>query len=125
MRALGRSLPGARPANSVRRPHPMRVLWLSCLVIGVFLIGSFAYGMLGGVREQQHLNQVWQGQVGERPPVPAGVDPALKPPVHRVDFPIRIPKLEYYAAVNASIDAGVLYSRARHHPTTKLPYDTR
>ncbi|HYR50671.1 MAG TPA: hypothetical protein VES90_10835, partial [Candidatus Eisenbacteria bacterium] len=66
--AIGRTSPGAQVASRRRRLHPMRVLWLSCVVIGLLLIGSFAYGMWSGVREQQHLNQVWQGQIGERPP---------------------------------------------------------
>jgi len=101
----------------------MRVLWLSCVVIGLFLVGTFAYGMWSGVSEQQHLNQVWQGQVGERPPVSAGVDPALQHPVDGVDFAIRIPKLDYYAAVKEGVDAGVLYSGPGHYPTTMWPGD--
>jgi len=101
----------------------MRVLWLSCVVIGLFLVGTFAYGMWSGVSEQQHLNQVWQGQVGERPPASAGVDPALQHPVDGVDFAIRIPKLDYYAAVKEGVDAGVLYSGPGHYPTTMWPGD--
>ena len=121
--AIGRTSPGAQVASRRRRLHPMRVLWLSCVVIGLLLIGSFAYGMWSGVREQQHLNQVWQGQIGQRPPAPVGVDPALKHPVDGVDFAIRIPKLDYYAAVKEGIDAGVLYSGPGHYPTTMWPGD--
>jgi sortase A len=122
--ALGRTLRGAHAASlSSRRLHPMRMLWLLCVVIGLFLIGSFTYGMWSGVREQQHLTQVWQGQVGQRPSAPAGVDPALKHPVNGVDFAIRIPKLDYYAAVKEGIDAGVLYSSPGHYPTTMWPGD--
>jgi sortase A len=122
--ALGRTLRGAQVASrSSRRLHPMRMLWLLCVVIGLFLIGSFTYGMWSGVREQQHLTQVWQGQVGQRPSAPAGVDPALTHPVNGVDFAIRIPKLDYYAAVKEGIDAGVLYSSPGHYPTTMWPGD--
>jgi sortase A len=121
--ALGRTLPGAQAASRRRRLHPMRLLWLSCMVIGLLLIGSFAYGMWSGVREQQHLNQVWQGQIGQRPPGPVDVDPALKHPVDGVDFAIRIPKLGYYAAVKEGIDAGVLYSGPGHYPPTMWPGD--
>jgi sortase A len=122
--ALGRTLRGAHVASrSSRRLHPVRMLWLLCVVIGLFLIGSFTYGMWSGVREQQHLTQVWQGQVGQRPSAPAGVDPALKHPVNGVDFAIRIPKLDYYAAVKEGIDAGVLYSSPGHYPTTMWPGD--
>ena len=107
-----------------RRLHPMRLLWLACVLIGLFLIGSFTYGMWSGVREQQHLNQVWQGEIGQRPPLfPPDVDPALKRPVNGVDFAIRIPKLDYFAAVKEGIDAGVLYSGPGHYPTTMWPGD--
>jgi sortase A len=101
----------------------MRVLWLLCVVVGLFLIGSFTYGMWTGVRDQQHLNQVWQGEIGQRPPVPASVDPSLKHPVSGVDFAIRIPRLDYYAAVKEGVDLGVLYSGPGHYPTTMWPGD--
>ena len=120
---MGRNLPDAHAVRRRRRPHPMRLLWLACVVVGLFLIGSFTYGMWSGVREQQHLNQVWQGQIGQRPPAPAAVDPAMKQPVNGVDFAIRIPKLDYYAAVKEGIDAGVLYSGPGHYPTTMWPGD--
>jgi sortase A len=101
----------------------MRVLWFLCLVVGLILLGSFAYGMWSGVHEQQHLNHVWQGQVGTRLPAPKGVDPAVKHPVSGVDFAIRIPRLGYFAAVKEGIDAGVLYSGPGHYPTTMWPGD--
>lgn len=101
----------------------MRVLWVLCVVIGLFLIGSFTYGMWSGVREQQHLNQVWLGQIGQRPPAPAAIEPALKQPAGGVDFAIRIPKLDYYAAVKEGIEAGILYSGPGHYPTTMWPGD--
>ncbi len=93
------------------------------MLVGLYLLGSFAYGMWSGVREQQHLNQVWQGQIGAHPPAPVAVDPALKQPVGGVDFAIRIPKLNYYAAVKEGVTAGVLYSSPGHYPTTMWPGD--
>jgi sortase A len=101
----------------------MRMLWLLCLVAGLVLIGSFVYGMLGGVHEQQRLNQVWRGEIGARLPATKNVDPALKRPVNGVDFAIRIPHLDYFAAVKEGIDAGVLYSGPGHYPTTMWPGD--
>ena len=123
--ALDRALAGAYPtaARRRRRLHPLRVLWVTCMVIGLYLLGTFAYGMWSGVREQQHLNQVWQGQIGAHTPVTAGVDPALKQPVGGVDFAIRIPKLNYYAAVKEGVSAGVLYSSPGHYPATMWPGD--
>jgi len=102
--------------------HPLRLFWFACLVVGLYLLGSFAYGMLSGVREQQHLNQVWSGEIRARPAPPA-VDPALKQPANGVDFAIRIPRLGYYAAVKEGVGAGVLYSSPGHYPTTMWPGD--
>lgn len=101
----------------------MRMFWMACMVVGLYLFGSFAYGMSSGVREQQHLNQLWQGEIRPRPPAPAGVDPALKQPVNGVDFAIRIPRLSYYAAVKEGISAGVLYASPGHYPSTMWPGD--
>jgi sortase A len=124
--AMGRALTGAYPGvvrRCRRRLHPFRLVWLACMVVGLYLLGSFAYGMWSGVREQQHLNQVWQGQIGAHAPAPAGVDPTLKQPVGGVDFAIRIPKLNYYAAVKEGVSAGVLYASPGHYPTTMWPGD--
>jgi len=101
----------------------MRMLWLLSMLVGLVLLGSFAYGMLSGVHEQQRLNQVWRGEIGTRLPAPKSVDPALKHPVNGVDFAIRIPRLGYFAAVKEGIDAGVLYSGPGHYPTTMWPGD--
>jgi len=94
-----------------------------CLVIGLYLFGSFAHGIWNGVQEQQHLNQVWNGEIRARPPAPAGADPALKQPVNGVDFSMRIPKLDYQAAVKEGVSTGVLYSSPGHYPTTVWPGD--
>lgn len=99
------------------------MLWLVCVVAGLLLLGNFGYGMWSGVHEQQRLNHVWQGEVGTRLPAPKGVDPALKRPANGVDFAIRIPRLDYYAAVKEGIDAGVLYSGPGHYPATMWPGD--
>jgi sortase A len=101
----------------------MRLVWFACLAIGLYLIGSFAFGMWSGVREEQHLNQVWSGVIRARTPTAAALDPALKQPVNGVDFAIRVPKLGYYAAVKEGVSAGVLYSSPGHYPTTMWPGD--
>jgi sortase A len=105
-----------------RRVHPIRMFWLACMLVGLYLLGSFAYGMWSGVREQQHLNQVWSGEIKARTPA-HGVDPALKQPVNGVDFAIRVPRLGYYAAVKEGVGAGVLYAGPGHYPATMWPGD--
>jgi sortase A len=110
----------------------MRVVWLACLVAGVVLIGSFAYGMWSGYREQQRMNQQWQHEiatlqpapqteVAAQPQAPLGIDPAVQHPVDGIDFAIRIPKLSYFSAVKEGISAGVLYSSPGHYPSTVWP----
>jgi sortase A len=110
----------------------MRVVWLACLVAGVVLIGSFAYGMWSGYREQQRLNQQWQHEIATLQPAPRtevaaqpqarlGIDPAVQHPVDGIDFAIRIPKLSYFSAVKEGISAGVLYSSPGHYPSTVWP----
>jgi sortase A len=121
--AVVRASSGAHTSARSRRFHRMRMLWLLSMLVGLVLLGSFAYGMLSGVHEQQRLNHVWRGEIGSRLPAPKSVDPALKHPVNGVDFAIRIPRLGYFAAVKEGIDAGVLYSGPGHYPTTMWPGD--
>jgi sortase A len=111
----------------------MRMLWLLCLVVGVFLIGTFVGGMWMGVNEQQRMNQRWQAEMRAHPPAPQEVpsaapvvpkiDPALKQPRDGIDFAIRVPKLNYFAAVREGVDTGVLYSSPGHYPSTVWPGD--
>jgi sortase A len=77
--------------------------------------------MWHGVSEQRHLNQVWKYQVGAQPHGPKVIDPALQRPVGGVDFAIRVPKLDYFAAVKEGVDSGVLYSSPGHYPATMWP----
>jgi sortase A len=111
------------PARRVPLPHPFTVLWTLCIVVGLFLLGSFGYGMWRGVSEQQHLNQVWQGQFEPRASTAKTIDPSLKRPVDGVDFAIRIPKLGYFAAIKEGTNSGVLYSGPGHYPSTMWPGD--
>lgn len=109
-----------------RRAPFRRVLtfvWVVCLAAGLVLMANFGYGMWKGVAEQQHLDQVWGHQLAA-PRAPAKtVDPGLKRPVDGVDFAIRIPKLNYYAAIREGVDSGVLYASPGHYPDTRWPGD--
>jgi sortase A len=107
----------------------MRVLWFLCLVAGFLMLGNFGYGMFAGYSEQQQLNQQWEAEMRAHPPqnftsaplVP--IDPALKQPKDGIDFAIRVPKLNYFAAVKEGIDSGVLYSGPGRYPSTMWPGD--
>src|SRR3981081_2879392 len=126
--AIGRSISAASGGRR-RLLHPMGMLWFLCLIVGIFLVGNFAYGMFNGYSEQQRLNQHWQAEIKDQPPAPLGIskppliDPTLKQPKDGIDFAIRVPKLNYYAAVKEGIDAGVLYSSPGRYPSTVWPGD--
>ena len=106
-----------------RRVHPMTAFWALCMVTGIILLATFGYGTWKGQSDQQHLNQQWRYQVGSRDAAPRAVDPKLKRPVDGVDFAIRIPKLDYFAAIREGVDSGVLYAGPGHYPATRWPGD--
>lgn len=108
---------------SARRVHPMTVFWAACMIAGLVFLTSFAYGMWNGHAEQQRLDRQWQYVIGTRDSAPRTVDSRLKQPVAGIDFAIRIPKLNYYAAIREGVDSGVLYSGPGHYPGTRWPGD--
>ena len=101
----------------------MRVFWAVCMVAGTVLLATFGYGMWKGQDEQRRLDQRWQQYTigNPRDAAPRAVDPALRRPVGGIDFAIRIPKLNYYAAIKEGVDSGVLYSGPGHYPATRWP----
>jgi len=106
-----------------RRAHPMSIFWAVCMVAGLVLLATFGYGTWKGQAEQRHLNQQWQQYTigNPRDAAPRAVDPRLMQPVGGVDFAIRIPKLNYYAAIKEGVDSGALYSGPGHYPATRWP----
>ena len=133
--AISRLVPAAFGGHA-HRLHPLSVIWLLCLVVGLVLMGNFAYGMFNGFSEQQRLNRQWQAEMQAHPPGPQEIisavpqpaaapliDPTLKQPKDGIDFAIRVPKLNYFAAVKEGIDSGVLYSSPGHYPSTVWPGD--
>jgi sortase A len=99
------------------------VVSLACLLVGLLLIVTFAYGMWHGFSEQQRLNQEWQQQTGTPFTAPTRVDRTLQHPVKGIDFAIRVPKLHYFAAVREGVDSTILYSGPGHYPGTVWPGD--
>jgi sortase A len=102
----------------------LRAASLACLLVGVLLLVTFAYGMWRGFAEQQQLNQQWQEQIGGTAYTPpAGLNRSLQHPVKGIDFAIRVPRLQYFAAVREGVDTTVLYSGPGHYPGTVWPGD--
>ena len=105
----------------------LRLVALLCLVAGIALLSSFAYGMVSGVREQQRLTDSWRAHLAQHapPPVPiAQPAPDLMKPVDGVDFAVKVPRLDYYSAVKEGVDVSVLYSSPGHYPETPWPGQT-
>lgn len=119
--ATSQAMPAAPRRPRGRLHRPLSLLWLTCVAVGLFLVGSFAYGMWHGVSEQQHLNHEWQYQIAPRQLPSRGVDASLQRPVNGIDFAISVPKLGYFAAVKEGVDLGVLYSGPGHYPQTQWP----
>jgi sortase A len=101
----------------------LRAASLACLLVGLLLIVTFAYGIWHGFSEQQQLNIQWQQEVGTPYTAPARVDRTLQQPVKGVDFAIRVPKLHYFAAVREGVASKILYSGPGHYPGTVWPGD--
>ena len=104
-------------------PRVRTLVWATSFAVGLFLLAQFGYGMWNGVRDQQHLNQVWRHDVAAPHAQARAIDGSLKQPVDGVDFAIRIPKLSYYAAIREGVDSGVLYASPGHYPGTRWPGD--
>jgi sortase A len=124
--AIGRCLPAVIEGRRVRRIHLVRVASLACLLIGLGLVGTFAYQTWNGYKDQQQLNQQWNQEVGASTvPLtpPARIDGTLHHPVKGIDFAIRIPKLRYFAAVREGVTPTALYSGPSHYPGTVWPGD--
>jgi sortase A len=99
-----------------------------CLVLGLLLVGSFLADLARDLYRQHQLDAAWQRQVASGIPArpPGGehdqAKPAIQPyPVDGVDFAIRIPKIDYFAAVQEGVDTGVLAAGPGHYPTTAWP----
>jgi LPXTG-site transpeptidase (sortase) family protein len=97
---------------------------LACLVAGLALLLSFAYGMADGILQSRNQTAAWHQRLAHSPPpaVPAAQPPAnLMQPVDGVDFAIRVPKLGYYAAVREGVGLSILYSGPGHYSETPWP----
>jgi len=101
----------------------LTAVWLACLVIGLLLLANFGYGMWQGFADEDRLNHVWQQVIGtpSNQPMSTAIDPSLKRPLHGVDFALRIPRLNYFAAVKEGVGSGILYSGPGHYPTSRWP----
>jgi len=92
-------------------------------IAGLLLLIAFAADVGLGLWQQQQLNSAFQHQVGSVPPPAAVAGAALVQhhPVDGVDFAIRVPKLDYFAAVAEGTDSKTLAGGPGHYPGTAWP----
>jgi sortase A len=123
--AISQALPPASGRRHILAFRLLRGASLACLLIGLLLIVTFAYGMWHGYSQQQSLNQQWQQQMGtpSTAPPPAALDRSLQRPVKGIDFAIRVPRLKYFAAVREGTTSTILYSGPGRYPGTVWPGD--
>jgi sortase A len=93
------------------------------VVAGLVLLIAFTGDIAFGLWQQQQLNRAFQHQVGSTPPPAAVTGAALVQPhpVDGVDFAIRVPKLNYFAAVAEGTDSNTLAGGPGHYPATAWP----
>ncbi|MDQ6880401.1 MAG: class D sortase [Candidatus Dormibacteraeota bacterium] len=123
--AISQALPPASGRRHVLAFRLLRGVSLACLLIGLLLIVTFAYGMWHGYSQQQSLNQQWQQQMGTPVTAPPAtpLDRSLQRPVKGIDFAIRVPRLKYFAAVREGTTSTILYSGPGRYPGTVWPGD--
>ena len=107
-----------------RADRALRVLSLACVISGVVLLSGYALGMVDGVRRQQQLTEGWHQRLVQAPAPAVPLEqpsPDLMQPVAGVDFAIRVPRLDYYAAVREGVGSTILYDGPGHYPGTPWP----
>lgn len=103
------------------------VLIAAGLVLCLIPVAYFLYGSW----QQTQLTQQWRHELGRRPttprpsPTPPAPPPTPSPPPRvaygQIAFAIRVPKIDYYAAVREGVTNDILYSGPGRYPDTVMP----
>jgi sortase A len=108
-------------ARAPARPRPP-LLARVAISGGLLLLICFFGDLALGLSTQQHRNQVFQQQLEANPPPAVPQPERIQPyPVDGVDFGIRVPKLEYFAAVGEGTASAALDSGPGHYTDTAWP----
>lgn len=112
--------PASAPAR--RRFDPLHAAGRLLVIAGLALMIVFAGDFGLGVWREHQLDRTFQAQVAAAPPpAHAGAPPVQPYPVDGVDFAVRVPRIDYFAAVAEGTDSGTLASGPGHYPTTAWP----
>ena len=119
--ALG--IRGRRRARGTRDGHDAVVLAGRLLVIaGLLALIAFAGDFALGLYRAGQLDRTFQSQVAAIPPPVQADSSRVQPyPVDGVDFAIKVPRIDYSAAVAEGVDSGTLASGPGHYPGTAWP----
>ena len=111
----------AGPRGRRRRRPPL--LAPAAIITGLLMLIVFSGDVALGLWQQRELNAAFQHQVGITPlPAPETGPALVQPyPVDGVDFAIRVPKLDYFAAVGEGVDSKALAGGPGHYPETAWP----
>jgi LPXTG-site transpeptidase (sortase) family protein len=117
---LSRSATGTQP----RAHRGLGIAGFVCVLAGLALILWTAAELGLGLWQERQLDNSWHRQLVANPPpaVPVDPDPHIKlGPVDGVDFAIRVPRIDYYHAVQEGIDSNTLLSGPGHYPEMAWP----
>jgi sortase A len=118
----------------------LRLLGLIFVVIGLVIVAVPGSMLLGAMWQENQLTQQWVQQVegplkageglqGSMPvasPTSGGASAHTRPPsVNRaapnIAFAMRVPRLNYFAAVEQGVSLNVLFAGPGHYPQTAMP----
>ena len=120
----------------------LRLLGLVFIAIGLVIVAIPGSMLLGAMWQENQLTQQWVQQVetpmhdtnsdpalaGSPPATPAAGHRAPPPSVNRaapnIAFAMRVPRLNYFAAVRQGVSLDVLFAGPGHYPTTAMPGQT-
>ena len=106
------------------RSRFLRLLAFLLLVSGLGLVAGALIAIGYAINHQYQLNQHWQQTIASAPPPRQAKEPppaSMLHPVNGVDFAIRVPKIDYFAAVQEGVSSNILDIGPGHYPETKWP----
>lgn len=113
----------------------LRLLGLAMVVVGLVVVLIPVGYLVYGNWQQTQINHQWEQGLRPAPhhaaaaaptpsaaPRPAATPAAPPPSLPRgLLFAIRVPKIDYYAAVQQGVSTNILYVGPGHYPQTALP----
>jgi sortase A len=113
-----------RQAARASRRSFLRLLALLFVFVGAGMVVGTLIAVGYAINHQYQLNQEWQQTINSSSRPTQALEPppmSMLHPVNGVDFAIRVPKINYFAAVQEGVSSNVLDIGPGHYPETKWP----